>query len=213
MLLHEHQAKSLLRANGIALLPGDIAHSADEAVRIHESLGVPKVVVKAQILAGGRGKAGGVKLSGSAQQTQSIARELLGKTLITVQTGAAGEKANAVYIEAACEIDREFYFAITIDRTLQCPVILFSAQGGVEIESVPHEKILTVQIDPPCGFSASQVRKISPALELADEQSAKLAALAGKMFDFFFAHHTAGSDVRSLSSGSAPGATRSRCHL
>ncbi len=187
MLLHEYQSKSVLAAHGIPVPSGQVARSAEEAATIHVSLGAHRVVVKAQILAGGRGKAGGVKLCSSPQETQAFAKDLLGKTLITVQTGPHGEKVKTLLVESACDIAHEYYLAITIDRIGQCPVLLFSSEGGMDIESLPKEKILTQRIDPVCGFSPFLVRKIAARFALTGEQTTGLGALTAKLFELFCA--------------------------
>ena len=198
MLLHEYQSKSLLRKSQIKLPAGDVARSAEEASRVHAALGVPKAVVKAQVLAGGRGKAGGVKLSASLKETQAIAQELLGKNLVTVQTGPRGEKVNALLVEAACDIAREFYLAVTIDRDRQCPVLLFSAEGGVEIEAVGKEKILAQAMDPACGFSPFHARKIASRVGLTGEQTAALSALIAKLLGLFWSQDLALLEINPL---------------
>ncbi len=185
MLLHEYQSKKILRSHGVSVPTGEVALSSEEALRVHRSLGTAKAVVKAQILAGGRGKAGGVKVCQSPKETQSVAKELLGKTLKTVQSGPQGEMVHAVLVEAACEIAHEFYLAITVNRARACPVLLFSAQGGMDIESVPQEKIFTQHVDPVCGFSPFLVRKVSAQLGLSNEQVVALAGLTSKLFDIF----------------------------
>ena len=191
MLLHEYQSKFLLRKFDIPVPPGQVARNAGEAYAAHVSLisgspgGAGRAVVKAQILAGGRGKAGGVKISASAQETQQIAADLLAKTLITAQTGPPGEKVNAILVEGACDIAREFYFAVTVDRSRACPVLLFSAQGGVDIESVPPEKIFSIPIEATAGFSPYLLRKIAPVLGLSNELVGELASISGKLFDLF----------------------------
>jgi succinyl-CoA synthetase beta subunit len=185
MLLHEHQAKTLLRQHGVTLPPGQVVASPEEAEKFHASLGDVRAVVKAQILAGGRGKAGGIKRTNTPQETRAAAKTLLGAVLKTHQTGPKGEKVHALLIEQACEIQSEFYLAFTIDRSRQCPVLLFSSEGGVEIESVNRDNILTQPLDPAVGLAPFHVRNISAKFRLEEAQSNQLFTLADQLLRFF----------------------------
>ena len=168
MKIHEYQAKQILAKFGVAIPRGEVAHSPDEARAAAEHLG-GTVVVKAQIHAGGRGKAGGVRLARSANEAELIAREMLGKKLITIQTGPEGRVVKRVVVEEGLEVARELYLGLVIDRACARPVFMASSEGGVEIEVVAAEhpeRILKEFIDPALGFQPFQGRKLAFGLEL-----------------------------------------------
>jgi len=170
--IHEYQAKEVLKRYGVEVPRGRVAFTASEAKAIAEELG-GKVVIKAQIHAGGRGKAGGVKLAKSPQEAEKIASEILGKTLITHQTGPEGKKVRKILVEEAMEIEREFYAGIVLDRSVSKLVFMASTEGGVEIEKVAEEtpeKILKEYIDPALGLQPYQTRKIAFGLGLTGSQ-------------------------------------------
>ncbi len=172
MNIHEHQGKELLRRHGVAVPDGQACFTADEAVAAAEQLGYP-CVVKAQIHAGGRGKAGGVKLVKSAAEARAIATELLGKTLVTAQTGPQGRVVRRLLVEQGCAIARELYLGMVVDRGSGRVTMMASTEGGVEIEEVAAktpEKILRVAIDPVVGFAAYQGRQLAFGLGLTKEQ-------------------------------------------
>jgi len=151
MNVHEYQAKELMRAQGISVLRGGVAVTADEAVKVAENLGGKVWVVKAQIHAGGRGKAGGVVLCKSPQDITNAAQKLLNNTLVTHQTGPKGQLVRRLYIETGCNIDKEYYLSITLDRKKGQLSVVASSAGGMDIEEVAAntpEKILTFSIDP-----------------------------------------------------------------
>ena len=153
--IHEYQAKDLLRRHGVELPAGYAVSSAVEAEFAMLRLKTDLAVVKAQIHAGGRGKAGGVKLVHSPDECRQVASELLGKTLITHQTGPAGKKVHRLYIEAGSKIDREFYLALLVDRERSAITVVASTQGGMDIEEVAAQdprQIIKVAIDPILGF-------------------------------------------------------------
>ena len=169
MNIHEYQAKDILRRFGVAVQEGIVATTPAEAEAAARSLKTDKLVVKAQIHAGGRGKAGGVKLVKSPEEAAAVARNLIGKTLVTHQTGPLGKLVQKVYIAAAPEIKRELYLSIVIDRTVSRPSFLASTEGGVDIEAVAAktpEKIFREPIDPAVGMQPYQARKIVYALGL-----------------------------------------------
>ena len=154
MKIHEFQAKQLLKGFGIAVPEGRECTTAEQAARAFDELGLPLAVVKAQIHAGGRGKAGGVKLVRSAEEARAAAAGMLGKPLVTYQTGPAGQVVRRVWIEQGSSIAKEFYVGIAIDRESRRPVIMASSEGGVEIEEVAAkhpEKILKEFVDPAVG--------------------------------------------------------------
>ena len=170
MNIHEHQAKELLRDFGVAVPNGIAAFSVDEAVAAAEQLGSDVTVVKAQIHAGGRGKAGGVKVVKSVADVKAEAERLLGSTLVTHQTGPAGKEVQRLYIEQGCDIGRELYLSMLVDRGSSQVTIIASTAGGMDIEAVAAEtpeKILTVSIDPATGLKPHHVRSISNALGLS----------------------------------------------
>ena len=172
MKIHKYQAKEVLKRYGVEVPRGRVAFTASEAKAIAEELG-GKVVIKAQIHAGGRGKAGGVKLAKSPQEAEKIASEILGKTLITHQTGPEGKKVRKILVEEAMEIEREFYAGIVLDRSVSKFVFMASTEGGVEIEKVAEEtpeKILKEYIDPALGLQPYQTRKIAFGLGLTGSQ-------------------------------------------
>jgi succinyl-CoA synthetase beta subunit len=180
MKIHEYQAKQTLARYGVATPRGDVAYSPEEARGIAERLG-GTVVVKAQIHAGGRGKAGGVKLAHSPNEAESFAREMIGKKLVTIQTGPEGRVVKRVLIEEGLAVARELYLGIVIDRTSGRPVFMASSEGGVEIEVVAAEhaeKILKEFVDPALGFQAFQARKLAFGLDL----DAKLVNEAVRFF-------------------------------
>jgi succinyl-CoA synthetase beta subunit len=168
MKIHEYQAKQILARFGVAVPKGEVAYTPEEAREIATRLG-GTVVVKAQIHAGGRGKAGGVKLARSAAEAESIAGEILGKKLVTVQTGPEGRIVRRLLIEEGLDIAREFYLGLVIDRASAAPVFMASSEGGVEIEVVAAEhpgKILKEAINPAAGFQPFQARKLAFGLGL-----------------------------------------------
>ncbi len=172
MKIHEYQAKAILARYGVATPRGEVAFTREEARTAAERLGAPVVVVKAQIHAGGRGKAGGVKLAHSADEAAELAGKMLGSKLVTAQTGPAGRIVKRVLIEEGLEIMRELYLGLVIDRTAGAPVFMASAAGGVEIEEVARENpsaILREKIHPALGFEPYQARKLAFALGFALE--------------------------------------------
>jgi len=182
MNIHEYQGKELLKRYGVAVLEGHIAWNADEAAAAAEKLPGPIYVVKSQIHAGGRGAGrfaedpqgkGGVRLAKSVEETRAAAEAMIGKTLVTKQTGEAGKLVSRVYVEAGCDIARELYLGLLVDRETARVTIMASTEGGMEIEEVAEhhpEKILKVAIDPAAGFSGFQARKLAFGLGLEGGQ-------------------------------------------
>ncbi|MFW5680478.1 MAG: ADP-forming succinate--CoA ligase subunit beta [Pseudomonadota bacterium] len=169
MNIHEYQAKGVLAEYGVAVLAGHVAYTPEEAESAARELGGPIWVVKAQIHAGGRGKAGGVKLARSVEEVRQYANDMLGMTLVTHQTGPDGRVVKRVYIEDGCEIDRELYLGVVIDRATSRITFMASTEGGVEIEEVAAatpEKIIKVAIDPVTGFRPFHGRKLAFGLGL-----------------------------------------------
>jgi len=185
MNLHEYQAKSVLAKYGVPVPPGRPAHSVAEALQAAEALGGSAWVVKAQIHAGGRGKAGGVKLVRSRDELEATAKKLLGSRLVTHQTGPGGQPVERLYIEAPSEIARELYLACLTDRPSERVVFIASAEGGMEIEEVAAkhpEKILKTAVEPAVGLQPYQCREIGFALGLDDKQVAQLARLMTALY-------------------------------
>jgi succinyl-CoA synthetase beta subunit len=173
MNIHEYQAKGLLADYGVAVPRGAVAFTVEEAVAAAKELGGPVWVVKAQIHAGGRGKGGGVKVVKSVAEVKEAADHILGMTLVTHQTGPKGKEVRRVYIEEGCDIARELYLGMLVDRAADCISIMASTEGGMEIEEVaaatPGE-ILKVEIDPAIGLQAFHARKIAFGLGLEGKQ-------------------------------------------
>ena len=163
MNIHEYQAKNLFREYGLNILKGNVAFSSDEAVDIAKNIDSAKWVVKAQIHAGGRGKGGGIKIANSLKEVKELSESILGMNLVTPQTGAKGKKVLKVYIEQACEIKKEFYLGIVLDRSKGKFVMMASTEGGMDIEKVAEEtpeKICKVLIDPSEGIKDYQIRQL-----------------------------------------------------
>ena len=172
MNIHEYQAKQLFSSYGINVLKGDIAFKVDDAVKIAEGIDSKKWVVKAQIHAGGRGKGGGVKIANSIKEVEEYSNSILGMNLITPQTGIEGKKVLKVYVEEGCQIKKEYYLGIVLDRAKGKFVMMASTEGGMEIEKVAEEmpeKIIKVILDPLMGLNGFQARQLSFALEIPKE--------------------------------------------
>jgi len=177
MNIHEYQGKDILRKFGVAVPKGIVALSPDEAKQAAEKLfnetGSPVVVVKAQIHAGGRGKAGGVKLAKSPEEAFAIASEMIGLTLVTHQTGPEGKEVKRLLVEEGMNIEKEFYVGITLDRSTSKNVLMISTEGGMEIETVAEEspeRLLKIQIDPLFGMQGFQAREAAFFLGLQGDQ-------------------------------------------
>jgi succinyl-CoA synthetase beta subunit len=185
MNIHEHQAKQVLARFGVPVPRGEVAFSVDEALAGAKKLGGPVWVVKAQIHAGGRGKAGGVKLAKSIDEVKTHASEILGKTLVTHQTGPGGKQVQRLYIEEGCDIGRELYVSALVDRATGRVAIMASTEGGMDIEEVAAktpEKILTVRIDPAAGYQPFHGRRLGFALGLKDKQIGQAVSLFGAIY-------------------------------
>lgn len=170
MNLHEYQSKQLLAQYGVPAPPGKVAQTAADARKHAETLGFDRFVVKAQVLAGGRGKAGGIKIAQTADKVEKITSEMLGMSLVTHQTGPEGKVVNKVLIEQPADIKSEFYLAVVSDRSSELDVVMASSEGGVEIEEVAKEspeKIVKEYVDPTVGIQPFQCRRIAYALGLS----------------------------------------------
>ncbi len=187
MKIHEYQAKEILRQYNVAVPEGSVATSADEAERIATELG-GKVVVKAQIHAGGRGKGGGVKLATNPTEAREAASAILGMQLITHQTGPEGQKVKQVLVEKASDIEHEFYLGITLDRAQSKLVVMASREGGVEIEEVAAEtpeKILRETVDPGVGLLPFQATRIAFGLGFEGKQVRQAAGFILNLYKAF----------------------------
>jgi succinyl-CoA synthetase beta subunit len=188
MNIHEYQAKALLHEYEVAIPPGKVATTPAEAEDAARALGAPVMVVKAQVHAGGRGKAGGIKLAKSTSEVKTLAGEILGMTLRSHQTGPEGKVVRKVYVEAGSEIDRELYLGMLLDRAAEKIAIIASTEGGMDIEEVAAstpEKIQTVHVDPNFGLSGFQVRQIGSGLGLDAAQVKQLSGFLGGLYQLF----------------------------
>ena len=205
MNIHEYQGKDILRKFGVAVPKGIVAYSPEEAKQAAEQLlaeqGSPVVVVKAQIHAGGRGKAGGVKLAKSPEEAFDIAQELIGKTLVTHQTGPEGKEISRLLVEEGMNIEKEFYVGITLDRSTSRNVLMVSTEGGMEIETVAEEtpeKLLKIQIDPLYGIQGFQAREAAFFLGLKDEQFRNTVLFISALYKAYISIDAAIAEINPL---------------
>ena len=176
MKIHEFQAKELLRSFGVRVPNGVECTSPEEAEKAHTELGTPVTVVKAQIHAGGRGKAGGVKVVKRAAEATAAATAILGKTLVTHQTGPDGQKVRRLWVEEGSNIESEYYVGVALDRESQLPVMMASSEGGMEIEEVAErtpEKILKAPFSPATGLAEADARRLAEGIGLTGDLTAK----------------------------------------
>jgi len=169
MNIHEYQAKSLLKGFSIPVLSGGLAHSSSEAVEVAKKIGGSLWVVKAQIHAGGRGKAGGVKLAKTLEDVEKATKEIIGKRLVTPQTSSDGKEVHKVYVESGCSIKKELYLSLLVDRQTKRIAIIASTEGGMDIEEVAEktpEKIYTIFVSPSTGFCSYHGRYLAKKLGL-----------------------------------------------
>lgn len=188
MNIHEYQGKALFRTMGVAVPEGRVAFTADEAVEKAKELNSKIYVVKAQIHAGGRGKAGGVKIAKSLSEVETYAKELLGKTLVTHQTGPEGKEIKRLYIEEGCDIQKEYYVGFVIDRATDSVTLMASEEGGTEIEEVAAEspeKIFKETIDPIVGLAPYQARRIAFNINIPKESINKAAKFLVSLYNVF----------------------------
>lgn len=172
MNIHEYQGKEILKQYGVSVPNGRVAYTVEEAVDAAKELGTDVVVVKAQIHAGGRGKAGGVKVAKDLKEVRTYAEELLGKTLVTHQTGPSGKEVKRLLIEEGCDIRKEYYIGFVLDRDSDCIVLMASEEGGTDIEEVAEknpEKIFKEYIDPVVGLVPYQARKIAFQINIPNQ--------------------------------------------
>lgn len=187
MKLHEHQAKAILKSYGVPVPRGGVASTGAEAKALTEEMG-GTAVLKAQVHAGGRGKAGGVVLAGSPEEAGNAASTLLGKQLVTVQTGPEGVPVRSLLVEETAQVAGELYLAITVDRVVQGPVVIASDAGGMEIEEVAArepERLHREAVDPLLGFQPFQGRRLARALGLDKALSRPLSGILGSLYRVF----------------------------
>ena len=189
MNIHEYQAKQIFAKYGVPTPRGIVANTPAQAVKNAHELGGKIWVVKAQIHAGGRGLGGGVKLARSVEEVEVLAKEILGMTLVTHQTGPEGKLVQKVYIEEGADIQDELYLGVVLDRAKEMPIIMASTEGGMEIENVAHntpEKIIKVAIDPAIGFQGFHGRELVFGLGITDPTEQKnLISFASKLYKLY----------------------------
>ncbi len=186
MNIHEFQAKELLRDFGINVADGIMVVSVDDALNAAKKLGGSVWAVKAQIHAGGRGLGGGVKITKSLDEVKEYASKILGMTLVTKQTGPEGKLVKKLYIEKGTNIDKEYYLSLTFDRINECIAVIASADGGMNIEEVDHDKIITIRIDPQIGLRDFHSLAIADFLNLDKDLSVKLHVLLSKLYRLYW---------------------------
>ena len=200
MKIHEYQAKALMLQFGIPVPKGRVAFTPAEARAIAEEIG-GKVVVKAQVYAGGRGKAGGIKMADTPEEAEKAASQLLGTRMVTHQTGAEGVAISRVLVEEASEISRELYISVLVDSTTKLPLMMASEAGGMEIEEVAQaapEKILKVSIDPAIGFQPFQGRKLAYGMNLTGKQVAEATRLMTNLYQLFMTKDCSLAEINPL---------------
>jgi succinyl-CoA synthetase beta subunit len=211
MNIHEYQAKDLLAKFGVPVPVGYAAMSVDEAVAAAGKLPGPLYVVKAQIHAGGRGKGkfkelgpdakGGVRLAKTLDEVRAAATDMLGNTLVTIQTGAAGKQINRLYVTDGAQIDKEFYLALLVDRATSRIAVVASTEGGMDIEAVAHdspEKIHTITIDPATGIMPHHGRAVAAALGLTGDLAKQAQNVLAKLYDAFLATDASQIEINPL---------------
>ncbi len=188
MKIHEYQAKEIFRQFGIPVPRGGVAETPGAAREIARQIGKGKIMVKAQVHAGGRGKAGGIKWASSPEEVKIIADEMIGMRLVTAQTGPEGKEVRKVLVEEGLEIERGFYLGVVVDRARACPVMMASAEGGVEIERIASEapeKVLMEYIDPSVGLRPFQVSKLAFDLGLSPGLMGKGRSVFSGLYQVF----------------------------
>ena len=200
MKIHEYQAKQILSEFGVQTPKGEVAFTPAEAKEIADKIG-PRVVVKAQIHAGGRGKGGGVKIANTPQEAETIAQDMIGMNLVTHQTGPEGKTVKRILVEEALDIDRELYIGIVIDRAQEAPVVMASSEGGVEIEKVAAETpelIFKEYINPATGFLGFQARKLAFRLGLKGDTLKQAVKFLNALYKAFQATDASLAEINPL---------------
>jgi succinyl-CoA synthetase beta subunit len=201
MKIHEYQAKDLFRRYNVPVPEGRVAFSVEEAKKIAGELGSFPVVVKAQIHAGGRGKGGGVKLAASLEETETLAGQILGMTLVTHQTGPEGRLVQKLLVEAGQKIERELYLGLLVDRATASVVIMASQDGGMDIEQVAEktpERIIKVYVDPLMGIQGYQIREVAFGLGLPPAAMKSFAGLLSNLYKLFVAYDSSMVEINPL---------------
>lgn len=201
MNIHEYQGKELLRAFGVKVPRGHVAYTVDEAVEAAEKLGTDVTVVKAQIHAGGRGKAGGVKVAKNIDEVRTYANEILGKVLVTHQTGPEGKEVKRLLIEEGCDIKKEYYIGVVLDRATSRVVMMGSEEGGTEIEEVAEatpEKIFKEVIDPLVGLAPYQARRMAFNMNIPHELINKAVSFMMGLYEAFIAKDCSIAEINPL---------------
>ncbi len=201
MKIHEYQAKDLFRRYNVPVPEGKVAFSVEEAKKIAGELGGFPVVVKAQIHAGGRGKGGGVKLAASLEETETLAEQILGMTLVTHQTGPEGKLVQKLLVEAGQKIERELYLGLLVDRATASVVIMASQDGGMDIEQVAEktpERIIKVYVDPLMGIQGYQIREVGFGLGLPSAAMKSFAGLLSNLYKLFVAYDSSMVEINPL---------------
>jgi succinyl-CoA synthetase beta subunit/malate-CoA ligase subunit beta len=186
--IHEYQTKELIKSYGVPVPDGRVAHNVDNAVTVAEDLGGERWVVKAQIHAGGRGKGGGVKVASSLDEVRQFTDQMIGSQLVTPQTGAEGRMVQRVLVEQACDINKEYYLGMIIDRGTQRITVIASASGGMDIEEVAKthpEKVIREAVDPAVGLMEFQCRKIAANIGLRGKQIHEATKLMRSLYKCF----------------------------
>jgi succinyl-CoA synthetase beta subunit len=187
MKIHEYQAKELFKKYGVPVPRGEMADTAEKALAVAEKLGYP-CVIKAQVHAGGRGKAGGIKLARNRSEAEKYVAQILGMTLVNQQTGPEGKRVRKLLVEQGLDIIKEFYLAIIVDREKEMPVIIASSQGGMEIENVARDhpqSIFKAHVHPVTGLSACYIRNLAFKLDLSKVQQQNFSSLLTHLYELF----------------------------
>ncbi len=201
MNIHEYQAKGVLRKYGVPTSDGVVALKEEDIDGLMKDFEAKVYVVKAQIHAGGRGKAGGVKVVRDKEEARKLAHELYGKTLITHQTGPAGQVVKRVYIESGCEIKKEYYFSVVLDRATNRITFMASTEGGVDIEDVAEktpEKIIKISVDPATGLQPFHCRSLAFGLGFSGDQAKQMIKIASGVYNAFVATDASQIEINPL---------------
>lgn len=201
MNIHEYQGKDMLREFGVVVPNGYVAYTVDEAVESAEKLGSAITVVKAQIHAGGRGKAGGVKIAKNIEDVRTYAQEILGKTLVTEQTGPEGKEVKRLLIEEGSDIQKEYYVGVVLDRVTSRVILMASEEGGTEIEEVAEtnpEKIFQEVIDPVVGLSGYQARRLAFNINIPHELMGKAVKFMTSLYNVFIEKDCSTAEINPL---------------
>src|SRR5699024_2119180 len=201
MNIHEHQAKDILRRYGVAVPDGYVAYSVDEAVEAAKKLATDVTVIKAQIHAGGRGKAGGVKIAKNLDDVRTYADDILGKKLITHQTGPEGKEVKRLLIEQGCDIQNEYYIGLVLDRATSRVVMMASEEGGTEIEeeaAQTPEKIFKEVIDPVVCLTPFQARRLAFNIHIPEELLSKAVKFMMGLYDVFIEKDCSVAEINPL---------------